>query len=291
VFRRALAGDPDRRSPLSEQQVQQILNGRDRVHVVTGSLALGIDRVVDALREAAPEDIDVHAAACDTLHQVITGLTEAETRHRHLVLDLGEAEEQEQRAALQRLHEWVIGDPQRRSASCLAALSAGWLWLDRDPGVPVELVRIRPWTHDSLRAWAPECEYPLSTAEQRAKLLESTGGWPLLVEAAAAATRAGATESRARQAAAALLSDGKAASEFLLSVGLSADPVADQVADTASTISEEMAFDDLVALTEADRTAVLAAVTQLVDLGVLRYGSSGDAYVINPLIATLLNNE
>jgi hypothetical protein len=83
-------------------------------------------------------------------------------------------------------------------------------------------------------------------------------------------------------------------------VGLSADPVADEVAYMASNFSEEMAFDDLAALveadrdtvlTEVDRAVVLAAITRLVDLGVLSYGSSGDAYLINPLIAPLLNNE
>ncbi len=300
VFRRALRGHPDRRSPLSEQQVQQILSGRDRVHVVKGSIALGIDRAAEALQEAAPEDIDVRVAGCRTLDEVITGLTEPESGHRHLILDLGDAKEPEQRMALHRLHTWMNGDPQRRTASCLAS-SAAWLWPDEDLGVPVERVRIRPWTDESLRAWAPECEYPLSTPKQRAKLLAATGGWPRLVEAATAAARAGATETQACQQAAALLSDSRAARELLLSMGLSADPVADEVAEMASNFSEEMAFDDLAALveadrdtvlTETDRAAVLAAIIRLVDLGVLSYGSSGDAYLINPLVARLLlNNE
>ena len=142
-----------------------------------------------------------------------------------------------------------------------------------------------------MRAWAPDCAYPLSTAEQRKELLETTGGWPQLVEAAVSASRAGVTDSRARQEATALLSDGQAATEFLLSVGLSADPLADEVAEMASNWSDEIAFDDLATLVEADREAVLAAVTRLVDLGVLSWGSSGDAYVINPLIVTLLRNE
>ena len=111
MFRRALSADPDRRSPLPEQQVQHILNSRGRVHVVAGSLALGIDRVADALREAAPEDIDVHAASCGTFYQVVTGLAEAGTRRSHLILDLGSTGEDEQRATLVRLHEWVAGDP------------------------------------------------------------------------------------------------------------------------------------------------------------------------------------
>jgi hypothetical protein len=290
MFRRALGGKPDWRSPLSEQQVQQILNGRGRVHVVMGTMALGIDRVIEALREAAPEDTNVRVATCDAINELITSLPRAKTGHLHLVLDLADAPEPHQQTALQRLHNYVTGGPQR-SASCLAPPSAAWLWKGDALAIPVERVRIRPWTNDSLRAWAPDCVYPLSTAEQRKRLLEATGGWPQLVEAAVSAARAGATDARARQAAAALLSDGRAAAEFLLSVGLSADPVADEAAEAASTWSEEIAFDDLATLIEADRDAVLAAVTRLVDLGVLSYGSSGDVYVINPLIAALLRNE
>ena len=300
IFRRAMRGDPDQRSPLSEQQAQQVLNGRDRIHVVMGSVALGIDRVLDALREAAPEDIDVRVANCRTLHEMITDQTETRNGHRHLILDLGDAEEPDQRAALQRLHTWMTSDPQCRTASCLAPPSADWLWPDADLGLPVERVRIRLWTDDSLRAWAPECEYPLGTPKQRARLLKATGGWPRLVEAAAAVAKAGATEAQACQHAVGLLADSRAVSEFLLSVGLSADPIADEVANMVSNFSEEMAFDDLVALleadrdvvlTEADRSVVLIAITRLVDLGVLSRGSSEDAYLINPLIATLLNNE
>ena len=290
MFRRALGGNPDRRSPLSEQQVQQILSGRDRIHVVIGSVALGIDRVPEALREAAPEDTDVLVARCDDINDVITSLPRARAGYRHLVLDLDNARQQDQQMALQRLHNYVTGGS-RRTASCLAPPSAAWLWEDDVPGIPVERVRIRLWTNDSLRAWAPDCAYPLSTAEQRKELLETTGGWPQLVEAAVSASRAGATDSRARQEATALLSDGQAATEFLLSLGLSADPLADEVAEMASNWSDEIAFDDLATLVEADREAMLAAVTRLVDLGVLSWGSSGDAYVINPLIVTLLRNE
>ena len=91
MFRRALGGNPDRRSPLSEQQMQEILNGRGCVHVVVGSQALGIDRVVEGLREAAPEDTDVQAASCGTINEVITSLSYSKTGHRHLVLDLADA--------------------------------------------------------------------------------------------------------------------------------------------------------------------------------------------------------
>jgi hypothetical protein len=79
--------------------------------------------------------------------------------------------------------------------------------------------------------------------------------------------------------------------EFLSSVGLSTDPVADEVAGKAADWSDEIGFDDLATLVEADREAVFAAVTRLVNLAVFSRGSSGDVYRINPLMATLLRSE
>ena len=55
--------------------------------------------------------------------------------------------------------------------------------------------------------------YPLSTAEQRAALLQATGGWPQLVEAAVRAARNGVADSRARQEAAGSLADSLALKE------------------------------------------------------------------------------
>ncbi len=287
MFRRALGTDPDRRSPLSEQQVQQILDGEGRVHIVMGSLALGLDRVVEALREAAPEDAEVRVATAGTVQDVITSLSRVRAGRKHIVLDLDGADRPDQLAALEVLDRCVAADG-RPTASCLAPPSASWLWQSDDPDDHVERVRIRPWTHDALRAWAPDCVYPLSTAQQRARLLEATGGWPQLVEAAVRSARAGTSEARACQEAAASLDDGTKSAEFLLSVGLWTDPVADEVAEVASSWSEEITFDDLAALVEADRETVLTAVVRLVDIAVLTRGSSGDTYNINPLIARLL---
>ena len=85
--------------------------------------------------------------------------------------------------------------------------------------------------------------------------------------------RAGTSEARACQEAAASLDDGTKSAEFLLSVGLWTDPVADEVAEVASSWSEEITFDDLAALVEADRGRVLTAVVRLVDIAVLTRGS------------------
>ena len=298
VFRRALGGDQDRRSPLTEQQAQQVLEGREapdgraQVHAVLGSRALGLDRVAEALRDAAPEDYDVRVVTCETVHAEIGALARARGGWQHVVLDLSGAVEGEQRTAVRRLHQFV-SNGERRSGSCLVPPSAGWLWDSDLPDVRVRRVRIRPWTQDTLRAWAPDCVYPLSTAEQRHLLLADTGGWPQLVEAAVRAARRGSPET-ARQEALKRLAGGQATQEFLRSVGMPADPVTTAVARAAAIMCDEIAFDDLAPLVEeeaaaADRGTVSAAAGRLLDLGVLSNGGSSDSYLINPLIARLLS--
>jgi hypothetical protein len=297
VFRRKLGEDPDRRSPLTEQQVQQVLEGRQQLHVILGSAALGLDRVAEALTVAAPGDIEVRRVTCATLNAEITALARARDGRKHVVLDLtgtsgspcgGEAD---QRGAVKRLYRFVAGSD-RRTASCLAPPSAGWLWGGGLPGVEFQRVRLRPWTQDTLRAWAPECQYPLSTADQRQALLEDTGGWPRLVEMTARAARYGGMgDQRAREEAGRSVSDKEAATRFLESVGLPDDPVTDEVIHVLATWRDEITFDDLATLVTASRDEVLAVAERLLDLGVLSYGATGDSYWVNPLIARLLRER
>lgn len=285
VFRRKLGDDPDRRSPLTEQQVQLILEGSKQVHVITGSPALGLDRVTDALTVAAPEGTEVKAVTCATLNATVTSLSRTRSGRQHIVLDLAEASEAEQRSAVRQLHKFV-SSIERRSASVLASPAAEWIWTDDGLGVPFKEVPLGVWTQDMLRAWAPECQYPLSTADQRQRLLDCTGGWPYLVEKAASEARRGLSDQRAREAALSLLDSG--AQEFLTSVEIPGDPVTTDVLRALVDWSDEIGFDGIVTLVSAEPDAVLAAVTRLLGLGVLSNATSADSYRVNPLIARLL---
>jgi hypothetical protein len=285
VFRRKLGDDPDRRSPLTEQQVQQILDGRRQLHVIIGSPALGLDRVADALTVAAPEGTEVRTATCATLNATVTSLSQARRGRQHIVLDLAGASELEQRSALKQVYTFVSAID-RRSASCLASPGTDWIWTGGLPGVRFQQVCLRVWDQDTLRAWAPECQYPLSTADQRQRLLDDTGGWPYPVEQAASAARRGLSDQRAREAALALLDTGR--QEFLASVEIPDDPVTTDVLRVLVDWSDEIGFEGIATLVSADLDAVLAAITRLLDLGVLSNATSEDSYRVNPLIARLL---
>jgi hypothetical protein len=289
VFRRKIGDDPDRRSPLTEQQVQQILEGRRRLHVIVGSPALGLARVVEALTVAAPEDIEVHQATCQSVHDQITSLSRLRGGRQHVVLDLADGAEEEQRSAIQRLYAFVTNSD-RRSASCLAGPSADWLWADGSlDGIEFQRVHLQLWTQDTLRAWEQECQYPLSTADQRRLLLEDTGGWPFLVEKAARAARAGVTDQRARQEALGLLANRTA--DFLASVEIPDDPSTRGVVHSLVDWSDEINFEELATLVTAAPADMLTALSRLMNLGVVSNGSSSDSYRVNSLIARLLREQ
>jgi hypothetical protein len=292
VFRRKLGDDPDRRSPLTEQQVQQVLEGRRRLHAIIGTAALGLDRVVEALTVAAPEDIVVHPVTCGSLSSRISSLARAKSGRQHVVLDLADSTQAEQAAALRQLYAFVTTND-RRTASCLASPTADWLRTDSLPDVQLEQVHLRPWTQDMLRAWAPECQYPLSTADQRQLLLEETGGWPYLVEEAAKAARSsGVSELRAREEAVGQLGSKESATAFLTSVAIPDDAAAASVLKALVEYSDDLTSDELVTLASSMTPGtVLSAIELLIDLGVLSNGSKEDSYRVNPLIARLLRER
>lgn len=286
VFRRKIGDDPDRRSPLTERQVQQVLEGRRRLHVIVGSTALGLDRVAEALTVAKPEDIEIHEVTCRSVNDKVTSLARLRSGRQHVVLDLAAGSQQEQRAAIERLQAYVANSD-GRSASCLAGPSADWLWSDDSPtGEELPHIHLQVWNQETLRAWAPECQYPLSTTDQRQALLDATGGWPFLVEKAAGAARGGLADQRARQEALRLLDDKMG--DFLASVGIPDDPVTSQVLGSLVEWTDEISFDELATLSGIDPADLLDALLRLVNLGVVNNGSSSDSYRVNSLAARLL---
>jgi hypothetical protein len=290
VFRRSIGSDPDRRSPLTEQQVQQTLEGRRQLHVIVGTEALGLNRVEEALRAAAPEEIAVHAITCGSLHALTTSISRSNKRH-HLVLDLADSTEADQRNAVRRLYSFASGSD-RRTASCLAPPSASWLWAGDLAGVEFQRLHLRPWTQDTLRAWAPECQYPLSTVADRGQLLEETGGWPALVERAAGAARGGYAHQRAREEALSLLTDKECAVNFLDSVRIPDDPATNEVIDVLVDYLDEITFDELATLAGTLPSGTVSDVLdRLMDLGILLNGSRTESYRLNPLLARLLRES
>jgi hypothetical protein len=164
-----------RRSPLSDQDIASLL-GQDgvkagRVKIVTGSLALAIDRASEVIRDVATEQqIPCVVAGAGEIDSAIAG-TRA---HRHVVVDLSSD-------GVSR------GDLSALCARLAAAdhLNATVILGPSSLPAPRELARLgdvmaaRRWSIEGLRSWH---ESPFNSPDLRKRLYRVTSGWPLLVE-------------------------------------------------------------------------------------------------------------
>ncbi len=290
-YRRALHSDPNTRSPLSEVQAKQVLETGGVVHLIVGTSALGLDRVVQALTEAGRDEVQVHVCNSATLANTLTALARRKVGRHHLVVDDRDTTEIQTLAALHRMFRQIAVHDQL-TASWLTPVGASWqrtAQLDAD--LSLQRTVLQPWTDDALQAWAPECAYPLVSLKDRAELMDATGGWPEVIEAAVAGARSGLPAARARQQAAEMMRGEKEASQFLISVGLRVDAEADRVAGVVANWADEISFNDLSELVDIAEGELLQVVDRLVDMAVLRRSAGGDSYRVNPLIARLLQPE
>jgi len=286
LYRRALQGHAGWRSPVTEQQVKGVLDRQGVIHLLVGSEALGLSRVPLALRDAAEEGIEVHEVSPGELGSLLTNLARRRAGRRHVVLDARGADPDDVRKSLRRLAHQV-GEDARLTASCLTPPAATWRE-DTDAETPTDAVQLRPWTEETLRAWAPECPYPLTSERDRNELLGATGGWPELVESVVASASKGLSQARALEQSLAFLEEPAVRDAFLASVGLAPTSELADVVRVAQDWGGPVTFPELVELIEREDTDVSALVQTLVEMGGLARLAGGDVYSVNPLVGRLV---
>jgi len=164
------------RSPLTDQDIASLLGlgGRHggRVQVVTGSMALTVDRAARVIKDVATEQ----GIRCEVVAAAEIGGAIAGARSRlHLVVDLSGSGQAD--ASLAELCTRLASRHQ-----VTATVIVG------PPGLPVpgeavesgDVTPIRRWSIEGLRSWH---ESPFPTPDLRARLHRVTSGWPRLVEA------------------------------------------------------------------------------------------------------------
>ncbi|KAA5837248.1 hypothetical protein ABT337_15260 [Saccharopolyspora hirsuta] len=180
--RRLLACDDGGRefhSPLTDGQLHD-LTFNSGISVITGSPALGIDRVPSAIQNYA-EMRGTRTATVSSDKDLKKVVTEAVRRRSSSTIVIVDA----LRMPLPEVDSvtgWVEDrlakktSPQNVSAVILAAPAVASVVAAK---VGIELIRLERWTARSVRSW-PEC--PFDVPEAREKLIKATGGWPDLVE-------------------------------------------------------------------------------------------------------------
>ncbi|HLS79412.1 MAG TPA: hypothetical protein VK083_21745 [Nocardia sp.] len=246
--RRVLGGATrisSRRSSLTDYDLAVLLKrdkGVPKVRVVTGSDALGRDRVVEALTVAAREqNLDMQQL---TPAQLPTDPAEFARLPKHLLIDLGNGS----------------GHDLTAVAAALGARGTGTTVIVAGPGClpfappsrEVTVVPLRRWSMEELRFWH---ETPFNSPELREQLHYVTSGWPALVEEAMEHVNNGRQPKRALELVAASLRTPARAEELLAACGADRRVVTEWAAVASTSGTFELA--DPIPVTDADLTEIL----------------------------------
>ncbi len=291
--RREIAGSGGARSPLTEYQLSELVPNADRFpalnFLVVGSTAFDIGNAIPVLKEvAADREVDatvLDATAPDAIGQLMqTKLAVAGTgRPRMLIVDATTASvsrSTELATAVMKLrrraggHLVLIFGPDGIDAVNTLA--------DRKSVVPTRVLELSKWSSDGIRSWQ---DNPFSPPDLRDRLIDTTGGWPQLVdEAAAAAVTVGATQELQRLEQYPATPDE--AQRFLDSAGVSPEVVARLI--QWNEVAEDT-FEPVIDLGEVlgvDHESMRRQVETLVMLGIVE--ESKGRYRVDRLITRAL---
>jgi hypothetical protein len=195
-----------RRSPLTASQLDDVLGDHgNQVRLIVGSAATGIDQVTAAVQEAANVGNRFTVSTATTGRMLKNELVAGQPGQRRVVLDdlhaksLGEDACTVAVELARTLRPSASGVT--RSAVVVAGPAQMPVWrevfaalADGTAGgvggmLPVSTVTLRRYDAASLRVWSLETN-TFASEERREQLLKVTGGWPHLVEKAAALVKA-----------------------------------------------------------------------------------------------------
>ncbi|WP_335940756.1 hypothetical protein [Streptomyces sp. PTD5-9] len=277
-FSRRLLGSGERSganrySPLTEQQLYEATG--PGLTVVRLTKAHGPELMEPAIRSYADaRGLDVRTAVPDELVDVLTQDTRSKDSSV-VFADLRYCGPDTLGRSLDRLRRHTArGNTAPERAGIVLVDPRARDVLDEEHAARV--LRPERWNADSLRAW-PEC--PFDTPDKRRRLMETTGGWPSLVERTVDfATRGGFTLEAALEAIRAQFAQKEVARTHLDRVELTPD-MRNLLADWVQYVEPGEGCDhgDIAAVTGLDLTEVRSFTDRLADHGVLDDDEDGYA--------------
>jgi len=274
-----------RHSPVTEGQLTDLVGeGRNQVRLVIGSEATCISALADAVRSVAETTGRFklrNPGKYDTFNRSLVDGAVGE--HFVVVSDLRGVSADSFAKSLAAAATRVPPKGGTRSVLLVADASnleavAPLVDSDGEAVAGVEVTALRRLDLRGLGAWALEVESAFQDDEARRRLGEITGGWPLLIEEAAALARAGNGTSTilGRLAARMDPSEGEAAAALVEAVGLGTDgPLVHLVEFLASSSGASLSAEDLAEFVEGhERPGAVVALLRL--LGVLEPAPGDD---------------
>lgn len=299
-------GSGPRRSPLTDADIADLIGERNpdkrsTSHVlragarystalVTGSPALGIDRVVEALTVSAASRDNLKFEGV-TLADVPRYVTGSQGRHRFLLVDCPPGRHQQFAAEYPRALQAVAALHTVRAI--IVVDSAEYTLPVEDPKASGDLLRLnlRRWSVEGLRAWH---DFPFDNPQERRRLHELTSGWPTLVENAVLLASKGRSTEDVLATLTVPFSTPQRAAAFLSEVGLSEhfdeamlwaqycasiEPVTHRVA------VEPVTHGDLQAIWNSDADHVL---NRMLSLDIAEQDSEGKGWLLDRIVAAAL---
>ncbi|MDF5757190.1 hypothetical protein [Spongiactinospora sp. TRM90649] len=177
------------RSPLTGEQVTRLLRPHDAVHLVTGSAALGIDRVAAALAEAAERhrQARVWRVGRELTFERARRRTGESAGHDVIVVELAGRRADEAEALLREATAALSASRKGTLAVALVAPpehAVLWPPAARQAWAAVQVTELCRFDRRTIRQWMLEEEPDLTDEAAQHELLRATGGWPTLISAA-----------------------------------------------------------------------------------------------------------
>ncbi|WP_370064257.1 hypothetical protein [Streptacidiphilus sp. MAP5-3] len=288
-----LALKSGRRSPLTASQTDDVLGDHaNQVRVVLGSSATGIEDVAQAVRLAADVGDRFTVPTISSRRQFEEELITGRPGERRVVLTDLMALQPREEACTATLAAALDRRPTRSGVTRSAVIVAGpqqlrlWQTVLADAGTTPALgtVALRRYDRRSLRVWALASE-KFSLEERLERLLEVTGGWPMLVEQAASLVASGMEEGDALIHVASGLAAPAGAADLIDAVGLTADDNIERAFAAVLSLvdSDGVGLEDLQAAASMATDTPETAVACLAALQVFNIDADG-LYRPEPLL-------
>ncbi len=224
-------------SPLTERQLATVIERSNRLLLVVGTPAVGIDQVQLLLDEEADRigaRFSIHKAGSPArFRKELTGGTAGDL-HRVVVSDLSGTRLENATAALQQALDMMPGAGVTRTVVALVDASSSDLFTHSDApdlaGFTDQVIAMRRLSADGLRSWAVsenEKVSRFSDAASQKLLMDATGGWPTLLDEAAQLVAVGRSARRVCELLTAGVTSGKYAVKLIEEVGMAGNPVAE----------------------------------------------------------------
>jgi hypothetical protein len=283
-------------SPLTERQLATVIERANRLLLVVGTPAAGIDRVQLLLDEEADRigaRFTIHKAGSPArFRKELTGGT-AGDRHRVVVSDLSGTRLENAIGSLQQALDMMPNAGVTRTVVALVDVSTSDLLTHSDApdlaSFTDQIIAMRRLSADGLRSWAVsenEKVSRFSDAASQKLLMDATGGWPTLLDEAAQLVAVGRSARRVCELLTGGVTTGKYAVKLVEEVGMAGNAVAEAAFAKLVEYDGPVTTEEMVELLDEGGHSGGRLVELLRFLDVVEERSSDGRWIPEPVFAS-----